>query len=520
MRTSKSKMCFILLICLFSIYGALPTFLPGKLNFLPDFMLPQQVNLGLDLKGGASITLEVQTAAYVQDYTQQILDRFLIDMRANNINYVSSHVVLNGFEILLKDTATDNVQKLLQSSLGSGFHCNQDIDKKLIVVMHTAQSLEQIRSKLVEQSMEIVRRRVDEFGTREIDIQQQGENNILLQMPGIENPEEIKNVLGKTAKLAFYMTPKLNDRGIMRQSRIPRYNMKVFPLESDPNAKLAVYNQAILTGDMLVNARVQIYNGMPVIAFEFNSIGSKILADISTNNTGAALAIVLDDKILSAPMIKEPILGGSGIISGNFSIASANELALLLRSGALPVPLHITEETMVGPSLGAESIESGAKAMIIGVIMLSIIMIVFYGVFGVIADIALIVNCFMIVTVLSLINATLTLPGIAGVVLTLGMAVDANVLISERIREELRIGRSLLSAIDQGYKLAFATIVDSNITTVLAAVILYIFGSGPIKSFAVSLMVGIGCSMFTAVPFTKMLSDYWYRLSTKKTISF
>jgi len=274
---------------------------------------------------------------------------------------------------------------------------------------------------------------------------------------------------------------------------------------------IAIENRPILTGEMLVDAQATVQNNLPVVSFKLNAIGARIFSEVSTEYTGRPFAIVLDDKVLSAPVIREPIHGGAGVISGNFSLQSANELALLLRSGALPAPIKVMEERVIGPSLGHDSIEAGKKAVLIGMLLVMFFMVVFYRWFGLLANFALLMNLILIIAALAALGATLTLPGIAGIVLTLGMAVDANVLIFERIKEEARKGRSVLSSLSSGFDAALGTIIDANLTTLMAATILYVFGTGAVRGFAVTLSIGVASSMFSAVILVKVLVSFWYR---------
>ncbi|MCL4158795.1 UNVERIFIED_CONTAM: hypothetical protein GTU68_035934, partial [Idotea baltica] len=321
-----------------------------------------------------------------------------------------------------------------------------------------------MQDNLMNQSLEIVRRRIDENGTKEVDLIRQGEQYILLQVPGAENPDEIKRLLGKTAKLSFHLVKdSYGSAHNIDRSKVS-ISTKILPFSDNSGRRsfLGLDARPTITGEMLVNAQVSVDQASPVVSFKLNSIGARIFGETTSKNVGKMLAIVLDDKIISAPVINSAILGGSGVIQGSFSVQTANELALLLRAGALPVPLKIAEERTVGPSLGQDSIRSGTIAAVIGAILVFIFMFLFYGRFGIYANLALLLNIFLTIAILGIIGATLTLPGIAGMVLTIGMAVDANVLIFERIKEEFRNGRSVLSGIETGFQLAYATIIDSN----------------------------------------------------------
>lgn len=513
------KIALSLIVVFMTIILSAPTFLEPN-SILAKFLPSQRVNLGLDLRGGASILLEMELDSYEKGLTEKFIEHIKIAARAEKLPF--QVLVNNANLITLKSDELASHQKLVdlvKKSARDVYHISTEGGQNNIILRKNEEALSAQRDQIFNQTIEIIRRRVDETGTKEIDLQRQGDNYILLQIPGIENPGEIKNLLGKTAKLGFHLVKGGQSTGeYVAGTKFLPY------VDSGHNGEqiarnIAVQSTPLLTGEMLSDAQTSLYNSTPVVTFKLNTIGSKIFAEASTKYIGSAFAIVLDNVIISAPVIREPILNGNGQISGNFTIASANELALLLRAGALPVPLKIVEERSVGPSLGLDSIKAGTNSALLGISMVLVFMFIFYYWFGMIANVALVLNLFMIIAVLSLFNATLTMPGIAGIVLTLGMAVDANVLIFERIREELSKGRTALAAIESGYKLAFNTIFDSNITTVLVGVILYMFGVGPIKGFAVTLIIGILCSMFTAVTITKIIISIWFRKYKPKVIT-
>ena len=382
------------------------------------------------------------------------------------------------------------------------------------------------REQIIEQSLEIVNRRVNETGTKEPIIQRQGDKRILLQVPGLSDPEHLKDLLGRTAKMTFHMVDSSASERDIASGLVPPGTYVVSGDNRDDKnpakgqRKYAIFSHVELSGDMLVDAHTTYDNqsGEPVVSFRFNTTGARKFGEITSQNVGKPFAIVLDNKVITAPVIRSAILGGTGIISGGFSAESANDLSLLLRAGALPAPLKIIEERSVGPSLGADSIAAGTKASIIGIGLVVIFMVVFYGLFGLFADIAMIVNAFMTLALLSLFDATLTLPGIAGIVLTVGMAVDANVLIYERMREETRNGKSVYAAIEDGFRMAFGTIFDSHVTTFSAAILLYIFGTGTVKGFAVTLAIGIICSLYTSVLVTRLMVVTWLRKTKPKAL--
>jgi protein-export membrane protein SecD len=382
------------------------------------------------------------------------------------------------------------------------------------------------QTSAIQQSIEVIRRRVDAFGVAEASIQRQGADRVLIQLPGVRNVDQFKDRFLDQAKLAFRMVDiNASIEDAERGQISPASELLSERVEpgADPASadKWVVRKEVLVTGEMLVDASsgLDARTNQPVVNFRFNQTGAKRFADITRENVGRPFAIVLDGEVLSAPVIREPILGGSGQISGNFTFESANDLAILLRAGALPAALKFLEERTVGPDLGADSIEAGKMASVIGLVLVVIFMIASYGLFGLAANVALLVNLFLITGGLSVLQATLTLPGIAGIVLTIGMAVDANVLIFERIREELAAGKSPFNAVEAGYKRAFTTIVDANVTTGIAALILFALGSGPVKGFAVTLGIGILSSMFTATMLTRLLVSLYLKRRRPATLT-
>jgi preprotein translocase subunit SecD len=360
----------------------------------------------------------------------------------------------------------------------------------------------------------MVRRRIDEVGTREPTIQRQGAARILVQVPGEKNPDAIKRLLGQTAKLNFHLVDLDTSVPQALSGNLPAGSMLLEGAEDEGGGQVVVRKRVEVSGENLVNAQPTYQQNEPVVSFTFDNVGARKFGNVTRDHVNELLAIVLDDRVISSPRINEPILGGNGIISGSFTVESANELAILLRAGALPAPLTVVEERTVGPDLGADSIAAGKWAGVIGLIAVMVFMALYYGpIFGLAADIALAVNLILIAALLSMLQATLTLPGIAGIVLTIGMAVDANVLVFERIREEARVGKSPIAAVDTGYREAMRTIIDANVTTLIAAVLLYAFGSGPVRGFAVTLGCGIITSMFTAIMLTRLLISTWLRRS-------
>ncbi len=515
LRVSNWKLLLCLGVILAAFLFSAATFIPSGSSIL-QFLPSKHVNLGLDLRGGAYLLLEMQLDSYDRETLEKQVNQIRVAAHDKKIGIKEVKFLSSSSMTIepINSTQIDDLTKLIRTAIGHSLDINTS-DNYLTLTANEEAFKEQ-RRQLTFQTMEIINRRIDEAGTREIDVQRQGDNYILLQVPGIDDPNEIKQLLGKTAKLGFHLLASHNGSSEYTPG------VKVLPYEDQRTnmmTNISVQSRPLITGEMLVDAQTEARNGVPTVTFKLNQLGAKVFAEVTSKNVGRAFAIVLDNVVISAPLIREPILGGNSQITGNFTIASANELALLLRAGALPVPLKIVEERSIGPSLGSDSISSGTNAGIFGGVLVLLFMFIFYYWFGMVANIALVLNFFMIIAVLSIFDATLTMSGIAGIVLTLGMAVDANVLIFERIREELAKGRTALSAIESGYEMAFATILDSNITTVLVGLILYIFAAGPVKGFAVTLVVGIICSMFTAVTVTKVIVSLWFRKYKPNTIN-
>ena len=367
-----------------------------------------------------------------------------------------------------------------------------------------------VRNDVLSKSMEIVERRVNETGTREPVIQRQGDRRILVQLPGVEDPEHIKELLGRTAKLTFHLVD-MDGSGI---------DSRQLPLKENPAQKISIKRRVIMSGDMLVSAQPSTSqdDGRPVVSFKLNALGSRRFCDVTTQNVNKPFAVVLDNEIITAPNINSAICGGNAVISGNFTLQEASDLALLLRAGALPTTLTVVEERSVGPTLGADSIHAGTIASFVAFGLIVILMLVCYGLFGVFASVALVINMTLIFSVMTLIGATLTLPGIAGLVLTIGSAVDANVLIFERMKEEIRAGRTAISAIDSGYRHAMSSIIDSNVTALISGLILFSVGTGPIKGFAATLSIGIITSLFSAILLTRLMLIVWLKNNKSKPL--
>ncbi|MFS0737079.1 protein translocase subunit SecD [Sphingomonas sp. 1P06PA] len=487
-----------------------------------------RINLGLDLSGGSHILLEADTADVARQRLQVMEETVRQEMRRNSPRIQIGDISTSGgrLSFFVRDVAQLDaaVERLRTLTQGVGVTGQRDwnvavVDGTRIVMTPTASGQTAAIDQAMEVATEVVRRRIDELGTREPTIIRQGDDRIVVQVPGLEDPEALKALIGKTATLEFKLVDLTADPAAVAAGRAPPGSqiLPMAPGEGQPGAKIAVQRRAIITGDRLVDAQ-QSYDpqdNRPVVSIRFDAQGGRNFARVTQENVGKPFAIILDGQVLSAPNINEPILGGSAQISGNYTVESANALAISLRSGKLPVALKVIEERTVGPDLGADSIRKGAIAGIVATLVVVIFMIVTYGRFGVYATVALVLNAVLILGIMALFNGTLTLPGIAGFVLTIGAAVDANVLINERIREEQRRGRGVIQAVELGYKEAQTAIFDANITNVIAAVLMFYFGSGPIRGFAVVLMIGIVTSVYTAVTVTRLLASRW--LKTRPT---
>jgi protein-export membrane protein SecD len=515
MYFSRLKTALVLGVCLLGALLCLPNLMPAPASWLPW----RTINLGLDLRGGSYLLLEVDMSAVVKERLESLADAARQGLRRAGVAQFTVAAQPDQNRLLVRvpdatkqDAAIASLRELANAgaSTQSG-RPDLDIaaqpDGQITVTLSPA-ALKDRASSAVQQSIEIVRRRVDETGVVEPIVTRQGDNRIVVQLPGIEDPNRIKQLLGKTARMTF----RLTDENANPTAATPPPGSEFLPLEGRGQQRIAVRRRVEVDGADLTDARAgqNSQTGEWVVNFTFNAVGTRRFAEISRNNVGHPFAIVLDDRVISAPVIREPITGGRGQISGSFDARSATELAVLLRAGALPAPLTVVEERSVGPELGADAIRAGALALAVGFVLVMIYMAVFYGLFGWFANVALLCNLVIMLAVLSLIEATLTLPGMAGILLTLGMAVDANILINERIREEVRNGRTPLNAMETGFRRAFATIVDSNATAILSHVMLFAFGSGAVRGFAVTITVGVATSMFTATMLARLFMVRWY----------
>ncbi len=525
MRTSKWLVVLYSLIVAIGLVILVPNFFPQKqLEAMPSWFPKRQITLGLDLRGGSYLVLEVDAAALKKDRLRALLDDARSKLRAERIQPQSIRQAGDAVVVTVPDAdqrakAETALRTLISQVNTSGFGTAiNDID------VNTADN--QIRLTLTEagfnyrldaaltQSLEIIRQRVDQVGVAEPSIQRVGSDRIVVQLPGLQDPAELRQLLGSTAKMTFHMVADANPNDP------PPPGVTIMPDSKNPAVKYPIEDQVALSGERLTDARAGFdqRSNEPIVSFKFDSLGARQFADITTKNVNRPFAIVLDGKVLSAPVIREPIIGGSGQISGSFTVQDTVVLSALLRAGALPAPLTVIEERTVGPDLGGDAIKMGLTTGVIGFALVAGFILLLYGFWGLIANVALLLHTVLTLSALSLIGATLTLPGIAGIILGIGIAVDANILINERIREETRKGLGAMAALDKGFRSAFATIVDANVTTLIATVLLFSFGTGPVRGFAVTMMLGIAISMFTDVTLVRMIMSWFVRRRKLKVL--
>ncbi len=521
---ARWKAWLIIAICFFGVLFSLPNILSEQhLAQMPSW-LRYTINLGLELRGGSHLQLEVDMKTVIKDQVTALIDDVRSTLRKEQTKYTGLVPTPDktGATFILRDpNQLDPIKKALHSTL-SDVDIQFDPDGRATLKL-TEKAIKDRQRAAVEQSIEVIRRRIDESGTKEPLIQRQGDDRIIVQLPGVDDPAEVKRLIGRTAKLNFHLVDHEAGHIEVGPSGSPTTPVPpgtvVLP-ETTRDGRtlyLPIKKQVSISGDQLVDAHISNENGQPAVAIAFNSSGARKFAEISANNLKRQFAIVLDDKIISAPVFQSVIHGGKAVITGHFTTREALDLALLLRAGALPAPLKVLEERTVGPSLGADSIKDGQRATIFAFILVATFMLLNYSLFGLFADIALAFNMILLFAALSLLQATLTLPGIAAIALTMGMAVDANVLIYERIKEELRNGLKPASAIEAGYKRALTTIIDSNLTTLIGAAVLLEFGTGPIRGFAINLALGIIISLFSAISLTRLMVITWLRRKTNVT---
>lgn len=526
MRTSKWVVALYSLVVLIGIIIALPNFFTQKqLDALPSWLPKRQVTLGLDLRGGSYLVLEVDAAALKKDRLRTLLDDARSKLRADRIQPQSIRVVGDAVVVTIPDAdqrakAETALRTLISQVNTSGFGTAiNDIDvtendNNQIRLTLTEAGFNYHLDSALQQSLEIIRQRVDQVGVAEPSIQRVGSDRIVVQLPGLQDPAQLRQLLGSTAKMSFHMVADANPNDP------PPPGVTIMPDSKNPAIKYPIEDQVALSGERLTDARAGFdpRTNEPIVSFRFDSLGARQFADITTKNVNRPFAIVLDGKVLSAPVIREPITGGSGQISGSFTVQDTVVLSALLRAGALPAPLTVIEERTVGPDLGGDAIKMGLMTGIIGFLLVAVFILLLYGFWGVIANVALLLHTLLTFSALSLIGATLTLPGIAGIILGIGIAVDANILINERIREETRKGLGAMAALDKGFHSAFATIVDANVTTLTATILLFLFGTGPVRGFAVTMMLGIAISMFTDVTLVRMIMAWFVRRRKLKVL--
>ncbi|TAK98383.1 MAG: protein translocase subunit SecD [Rhodospirillaceae bacterium] len=510
---TPSKIAFILSVVAMAIFFCLPNVLPASvLANGPSWWRPMQ--LGLDLRGGSYLLLEVDTSTVFKQQLADLEETVRSALRDGELKYSNLHATDDAVIITIAQPSDlDTVRAAIAKNISGMTIETEGTDRIRITIPEKVKRDRQIAA--VTQSLEIVRRRLDEFGTSEPSIQRQGADRIIVELPGVDNPERIKALIGQTAKLDFHLLEP--DSGSLDPKDLPPGTV-LMPGSKDENQMYVVRRRVEVSGERLIDAQPTFQNGSPIVSFRFDTAGGRRFGALTTDNVGQRLAVVLDGRVITAPVIKSPIVGGSGIIEGGFSVEGAKDLALLLRAGALPAPLLVIEERVVGPGLGADSIHAGASAAILGGALVVVFMVLAYHSFGVFAVAGQALHMLSLFAVLSILGGTLTLPGIAGVVLSLGMAVDANVLIYERMREESHAGRTLLSAISAGFSNAYATIVDSNLTNFIAAVLLFFLGAGPVRGFAVTLSIGILTSIFSAVMITRLQVWVWYRSGKRREL--
>jgi SecD/SecF fusion protein len=525
-----------LLVLLAGLIIALPNALPQSVrDRIPVWLPHEAVTLGLDLQGGSYLLLEVEMDQVQKDKLQSLVGDIRVNLRKARIGYSDLQATADAVSVHINDanryqdakTIIGNLNGAAGGGLLSAGTREYDMSEpgnSTIVMKITDQYRTESQSQILGQSIEVVRRRIDQLGTREPTIERQGDDRILVQVPGLSDPQHLIDLLGKTAKMTFQMVDDNANLADAVKGIVPIGDALLYednPVKGGPPIPVVVERRVLVAGDRLTDASQQFdqQSGQTVVGFRFDTVGAREFGDATKDNVGRRFAIVLDNKVIEAPVIETPILGGQGQITGGFTVQSANDLAVLLRAGALPAPLKILEQRTVGAELGADAVKAGKYSSLAGLLLVSLFMIARYGLFGLFADIALTLNIILLFAALTLFGATLTLPGIAGIVLTMGMAVDANVLIYERIREELRNGRSMLASIDQGFQRARTTIFDANMTHLIASLILFQLGSGPVRGFAVTLGVGIITSFFTAVMVTRLVVILWLGWARPKRLA-
>ncbi|MCP5404765.1 MAG: protein translocase subunit SecD [Pseudomonadaceae bacterium] len=509
-QLSVFQRAVVVVVLVLSALYALPNLLPeGARESLPSFMPNQPMTLGLDLQGGAHLALQVRLDDVKNHAYETLGDEVRAVARENDIGYTGLRASVDGVTLALRDPTQ---QPLLASKLGRTVQVKGDGASGNLTLTYTEDYQAELMKRAMGQTLQVLRSRVDEFGVAEPLVQQQGTDRVIVQLPGARDVARAKAAIGRTAQLTFHMVDERADPyGVVPPNKLKLEEVIADKAGNEVSRQpLVVERRPSLTGDMLTSAGSSFDQyGNPAVDIAFDRRGTRLFADLSTKRVGQRFAIVLDGTVYSAPVFREPILGGRAQITGNFSVEEAQDLAAILNAGALPAGVDVVEERTVGPTLGADSVKAGQLAMVLGFVAVLVFMFLFYGVFGLVANVALVANLLLLLAAMSAFGFTLTLPGMAAIVLTLGMAVDANVLIFERIREEVRAGKKPLAALQGGFDGAYATILDSNITTLMGAVVLFAMGSGPIRGFAVALSIGLLASMFTAITLTRWMLMGW-----------
>lgn len=528
----RIRLAITAVVCLVALYFLVPTLVSQIPSPWNNYFPKDKIHLGLDLQGGMHLILEVDAEKALESMTERLSNDLKETLMDNKIRFRNLQKSTGAaFSLELTDSAGKSALEKILREQYPDLEIAQTTPRdngQLITLKFNDKRAIDLKKITIEHSVETIRNRVDQFGVSEPEIIPEGENRIMVQLPGIKDPERAKNLIGKTALLEFKIVDEDNSLDEALRGNLPEGSIIAYGAREDKTSgqrgqvPYLLKNKTLLTGASLETAKVQISDrfGEPHVSIKFNSQGATDFDRITNENVRKRLAIVLDGVVHSAPVIQERISGGQAQITGNFTMEEARDLAIVLRAGALPAPVNILEERTVGPSLGSDSIKQGIMATLIGFILVVIFMVIYYRLSGLVADSVLILNIIVILGILAAFKATLTLPGIAGIVLVIGMAVDANVLIFERIREELRLGKPPRAAVDAGYAKAFSTILDANVTTLIAALFLFAFGTGPVKGFALTLSIGIVVSMFTAVFVTRMIFDYfiWHRNISKISI--
>jgi preprotein translocase subunit SecD len=529
---SRAKALAILLTALVICAFMIPNFVPDQIVKSWPAWAQRRLVLGLDLQGGSHILLEVDRNDVRKQRLDSLRDEVIRTLRESRITWSNPPAVRgNSVEVRIREgqdfAAAFAKLRGLSQPLGGVLQGNGvrtldvvDAGGELVRLTPTDAAMTERTRGTIDQSVPIIERRINELGLVEPTVQRQGTDRILVEVPGLGDPRQLLEILGKTAKLEFRLVDTSANAEEAAQGRAPSDSEVLYEKQGGQRVPVVVKKQSLVEGADLTDAQASFdqRTGEPIVNFKFNGSGARKFGRATQENVGRPFAIVLDNEVISAPVIREPILGGSGQISGSFTVESANNLAILLRAGALPAKLTVIEQRVVGPGLGLDAITAGEHASIVGAVLVLAFMLATYALFGVFANVAVAVNVAMILGILSFLGATLTLPGIAGIVLTVGIAVDSNVLIYERIREEVRNGRSAITAIDAGFKRALDTILDSNITTFIAAAVLFFIGTGPVKGFAVTLGIGILTSLFTAFTLTRLIMAWWVRTVRPQTV--